>query len=786
MKLTRINSAEAIFEAFYDPQRSQLAAWTVDQNAASGFRIWQNWIWVQWNWEKPGVDGLNLRLSRPLDLACAGYDRLLACVTAPQGARVTLVAQTDRGERRRTGEAFGTSKREEWLPLDGATRLTALAIEVHAADAHAGTGWLLWLGLQSTDRLPHHLAQWTGYDARWAEHLQPEDFSPTFQPRYGLWITGEELEQARKDFAGTTTAGAIRAAGAEAVANTPPEQLIGENVNWVNSYVARRERDYGRFIFLHGPAAAQAGLFFKDAKLARLGARYALALAHCTTWEDTFMARMPGSAWEMKAFMPSYAAYELALLLDLVGEWFTPLARELILRRIAEEGHGSVNFNAWFWEYIFHCNQLAWFSSGRIYGYLVLERETPLRRDAHHPTRDESRVKPYTDLAVAELQDSLGKIILPDGGYVEGPSYFTWTVRQAFLCFQLYARARGDRKLEELMPPGVKQTARLAEMLCSTADHLDMLPIGDTMYVPPESLPYLAWYMPDSHWVTIYRKQMARAGGATGLNLLPLARAIPAHGPELSPFLEMRDTAMMCSVRRLDGELVKIFVKGAVAGAGHSHEDAGSFILEFAGDSFAMDFGVIDYASPIGDELSHAQRHNLLAPSHAGGERPRPRNPSAVDARAEGHGDEQSFFAKMSPGTAWPDWFSRWERTWDSPLPHTLVLTDEWAVNKGDGACFYWTTPLPMALSPDGRTVSIEGRRGRVELTLPDGAETRLEYLPLVNPAQRALDRQRAEFVRFGIDHAETQPRLCVRQRGRSGTLRVTVQLQLRPGRPMA
>ena len=77
----------------------------------------------------------------------------------------------------------------------------------------------------------------------------------------------------------------------------------------------------------------------------------------------------PGSTFEHRCFVQSLCAHEVALLLDLAGELFTDVGRELLLRRIAEEGLGSINFITWKHEYIFHCNQLAWFTPGRMLGY---------------------------------------------------------------------------------------------------------------------------------------------------------------------------------------------------------------------------------------------------------------------------------------------------------------------------------------------------------------------------------------------------------------------------------
>jgi hypothetical protein len=183
---------------------------------------------------------------------------------------------------------------------------------------------------------------------------------------------------------------------------------------------------------------------------------------------------------------------------------------------------------------------------------------------------------------------------------------------------------------------------------------------------------------------------------------------------------------------------------------------------------------VVDYSNPLVEELKTAQRHNMLTPWSTG-VRPEPANPINADIRATGRGDETSFHATMDATAGWEGWFGKWQRTWDSPTPDTLVITDDWAVSKGEGVIFHWTTPLPMRREDD--KVIIAGRRGLVEITLPEGTEASIEQLPLLNADRRAIDELRRELVRFGINHADTQPRLTIRQRGSSGILRVAVRL---------
>jgi hypothetical protein len=146
----------------------------------------------------------------------------------------------------------------------------------------------------------------------------------------------------------------------------------------------------------------------------------------------------------------------------------------------------------------------------------------------------------------------------------------------------------------------------------------------------------------------------------------------------------------------------------------------------------------------------------------------------------------------MDATAGWEGWFREWRRTWDSPAPDRLLITDEWAIEQGRGVVFHWTTRLPMRR--DGDRIIIEGRRARAELLIPDGVEVALEELVLQDPrrtrvetvyhgaSNRRLDAVAAQQhgSLFGWSHAATQPRLTLRQAGRSGELRVDVRLHLK------
>ena len=203
----------------------------------------------------------------------------------------------------------------------------------------------------------------------------------------------------------------------------------------------------------------------------------------------------------------------------------------------------------------------------------------------------------------------------------------------------------------------------------------------------------------------------------------------------------------------------------------------GHFVLECAGDSFAFDFGVVDYANPVTELLKQCQRHNMLTP-WSDDARPQPKNPIFADIKPLGSGDETKFHAKVDLAAGWEGWFERWTRSWDSPAPDHFVITDEWAVAQGKGVIFHWTTPLPMRL--EGDRVIIEGRRATAQILIPAGVQAQIDHLPLQDPRRTAVEQDRRDIIQFGWKLAETQPRLTLRQAGKSGTLQIEILLELK------
>ena len=359
------------------------------------------------------------------------------------------------------------------------------------------------------------------------------------------------------------------------------------------------------------------------------------------------------------------------------------------------------------------------FSNGRICAYGVMRKHWP-------------RVDPYLDMALDEVLATTEETIEADGSYLEGPSYMAYGLGSAGQALCWYARARGF-PVEDIMPGCLSQTADFAEAVHSTDRDQDVIPICDaTDQLPTPFLTMMAALNPDSRWVQIYRESSGNSPGVPS-NVLSIRFAdwVPEQAPPPRPFVRLEEMGVVASNRALGDHRVKLLLMGNKAGAGHTHEDKGSFVLEFGGDTFAMDPGKCSYGDPLMGQLKQCQRHNMLVP-YGTTERPRPECPLHADVKPRATGDYTSFRAGIDATPGWDGYYARWERDWESPRPEVLRITDRWELENGKGVEFCWNTRLPVRVD-DGK-VHIEGENGRVVLAVPDRTTVRVDELRLIEP----------------------------------------------------
>ena len=723
-----INAAEAIICPFWDPELRELDHWTVDPGELHGLLVRQFWCWTSFEWQRPPDDGPALRMHRGLDVDCTGYDALIVSLIAPPDSVLEVTLGTDRGELNYKAPPAGTLKTERRIDLDGAYHLRRIVVEISEGDSGIRSGWFNWIGLQDTAAVPLYERRWRCYDAEWADYIKPPDYTPAFEPSLGIVATREEIEQVRTGHtAYLQNHGASPITKmADSVRGTNPEESIGEYVGFFSATRMtsdtryNRERDHDKMLVTSGLKAATAGIILKDAGLMRLSARYAMSLAMCANWEDGMVNRFPGSNFDTRCFVQSLCLHDIAMILDLAGDLFTDLGRGYLLRRLSEEGLATVTYNTWKYEYLFHCNQLAWFSPGRMLASLVVERTWP-------------RAVPHTDICYRDLVESMESSILPDGGYVEGPNYFQCVGRDANLAFYYYARGR-NLDFGSIVPEIVKKTAGFGAAVASSDDSQDVFAICDAKPgFDQQALAFLDFLMPDTAWGRMLDKSLKNSGFPTsliGAILFDEARVESTY--QFPAIIYLSNTGIACSSRAAHDRPVRMLVMGNHAGAGHTHEDKGSFILEYSGDTFAMDPGTCDYSDPLSNILKGCERHNMLIPTGVD-ERPHPDSPIDVDVKPVASGDAHRFEAAIDLTPGWERYYRSWTRRIESPTPTIIEIEDAWELVRGEGVAFLWNTTLAVRIAPDESKVTVRGRNGTATMYRPEGSDVTLEELPLPN-----------------------------------------------------
>ena len=190
---------------------------------------------------------------------------------------------------------------------------------------------------------------------------------------------------------------------------------------------------------------------------------------------------------------------------------------------------------------------------------------------------------------------------------------------------------------------------------------------------------------------------------------------------------------VVSSVRMLESETVKFVLFGNRARAGHQHEDKGSFVLEFTGDTFAMDpGGSSSYYGAGCAETPFCQRHNMLVPTGTA-QRAFPESPFSSDIRPTATGSLRTFTAEIDAGLCWKQYYKKWLRHVNSPSPRRSVIRDEYVLEQGTGGRLLWMTQLPVRSSDDGHRLALEGGRGRAIITAPPDTTVSTEEMPLRN-----------------------------------------------------
>jgi hypothetical protein len=722
----RYNVAEGIIEPFWDPSVSELNQWSIVENGAKGVKINQYWCYVPYEWNRTAEDGSGISITRKYEnFYVEGYDRLILCAVVPENGFLCLKAKTEQGEKE--SRADGAGKQELELILEGAKTISQITITVGNTTGESATGWLNWLGVQNDELLEKQLELNRQFDERWEGYIKAEAYEPEFVPKYGLIATEEELVRMREKYEKHLAKGGtdVFYERIKPFLDKRPEDMIGNYMRLCDDIRFCRKRDENQFLAYEvGETLVQYALLRKDKQVLRLAARYAMSLMMTVHWLDGFIADYAPGIWEHSAFVPSAILSDLAYILDGAGELFTEKAKKMIMKQMMEKGLGKVNSVIWRYDSIFKCNQLAWYSYGRMSAYAVLSREFP-------------RLLPYMEIAREDIIVSMSEALGKDGGADEGISYFLYQPGNSGGGLFWYARALG-KSFRSCLPEILTKTERYIDALSSITEGRAFLPICD--FSEPQDirgLAVMAYLLPKSLWVNAYHEKIRQIGGFPYdfISLL-LDEDIPKEDNQSETFVRLEESGYVSSVRRDGKNICKVFVLGNKAGAGHNHEDKGSFLVEFNGEDFLTDPGMLCYGDAMSRSLKMCDLHNMLLPEGLE-ENPHPLNPLPYSFSPKGEGDEKQLHLTMNLTDSYGQYFKFWERTLDSKTLYDLTITDRYSLKKGNGVAALFNTWQKVEVLDS--KICILGKHGVCMMELPEEVEIEEKYYIIRNQKMTQL-----------------------------------------------
>ena len=729
MKPVHINIAESIIEPFWDPQLSGLDNWTISKKNASFVSLEQIWCNAHFIWKEKKTTQYAFTMNCNYDDILISDNDTLIVSAALQKGMILLVKIYDGAITIRKEFICDDGKKHEYeIDISSLKSISKLAISLGNEDHMDGSGWFNWIGLSNKKLLNKYVESKNDFtENSWDKHLKPKDYIPKYTPTYGILLNNEEVKSLRKRVEKENKVNKseykVFMENLDKEDINFPEKHVRDSINFLHDTRYNRERDELEYLLQKGDKAAIAGIVYKDKELLRLAARYALVIASCDTWDDSFICSFKTSVFNHRCFVQSLALYECALILDIAGEMFTQLGKELVLRKMAEEGIGNINFNTWKYEYIFHNNQMAWFSPGRMYGYAVLMKNYP-------------RIEKYMDIALDDIIENLNSTIEDDGGYLEGPGYFSCVGKDAFLTLYIYSRTRGV-DINKLLPSKVVKTVDFVEVVKSSDDFIDFMPFCDSAFRVKLAyinqfkihLSFMSYFFPNSVWPEIYYKHLKLYGMGDNPMVWILDEKIKNSNYKKRNLVKLPITGHVSSYRKAKKGYSKIFVAGNKAGAGHTHADKGSFIFEYNGEMYLMDSGICYYDNPISLEMKYPDRHNMLVP-YGTDENPCPDNPIMTDIIPVASGDDIFFKSKTKLSSGWEKWYENWERQIDSPTPEEITIIDEYSLIRGKGVAMMLNSALDI--SHENNQAIIHGKKGKLVIEIPDDCTIKIEKL--INP----------------------------------------------------
>lgn len=735
-----INEAEAVVDAFWDHSLSPLGHYTLGaggetngpiqhastEHAALGpvgpdqVRASQAWCWLTLAWNRSGsgaAPGSVLFFERELSVDLSDYDRLVVRMSCPPHVSLTVKAVIDGRARTIVAGVAGRGALQEFEGRVPGRRLELVRLELTTGREGPAEVWLDWIGCATARAREAMLNRPPLYGPDWSGYLYPEGSEVGTKVKFGFFFDDRELVQLRRKALSPLyrpIMDRLRAtARAAMAAPRTPEMQIGPLIGCGdNSTTLVRVRDLAtRSFHTDAPICAFVGLIDRDPACLRFAARIAVCLAHADTWAPHFMQEFPGTTWDQRGFPEAFAMAGVALALDWAGAWFTPKGEHLVRHAIATKGLPRVRNAFLQYDYMLNCNQSHMIGLGRLLGLLVLERAWP-------------RTRADIDVFEHDLSEIIDRYIQSDGSTDEGLHYWNSTFRSTVPALAALSRYRG-RKLAAMVPRKLRSMDRfIGALLSTTGEAGSYLPIADTVAdsLAVDAISMMAWATEAPLWRGLMADSLRRGKLPKAERWACDGPFAVIHGPRrltaesvtLPVFVRMAKAGHISSCRDLrGGGSVRLFLVGAMANAGHSHRDKGSFILEADGEAFAIDRGMVPYHDSENlPFLKSEVAHNLAVPEGC-----MQHNPSPAASIWKGRGDAKVLRASIDTSGTWLAPVLACRRRINSPTPLRIEIHDEFELAEPRAVTFFLHSPLTM--TETATAIKVQGQR----LTLSVRAE---------------------------------------------------------------
>lgn len=757
MRLHPVNPAEAVLAAFFDPGLSPLDEWKLSAGPGTkGLRRLHNYT-ICWGWDsaEPGKPAFRWSWEGSVDVS--GHDGMFVQAAFPSTTTMTLTARLD-GRWQTIVTAKGCDTHDDYSGPFSGSRLEALRIEVTPATAAPGAFASFYLGVHDARRLADWIAYEnpTVYPSEWPEFIKPESEWGAYAPEMGLSLEAAELEGLRRKIGRPPYRGLADALRAEVRASLAekPETMIRRYVPCGPKPYAysARERDRGIPLWSVMDQCAFFGMVDRDSALVRMAARYLVSMVHSKLWTESFVEHdFPGSAMNWRSFYQNLACLAAVNALDWIGFALTDHAKEVIRHDVFFKALAPLEYDFVRNEYIYQMNQAVVFSFGRIAALLALNKEWP-------------RAGARIDLARRDLDETAHRIISADGGYGEGPGYYTGVMFYMLGSYLFLARHLGVAP-ETLVPPGALKGADYFGTFVSTAGAAARIPLSDGpgTELPTDWIAMFARVTGDPRWKGFLASRLEsdmaplfagvanRVWRGSGVRTLVYGpEDLSAREPIVPRFRIHADSGHATCRRQSDIGVVRLHVSGASAQEGHSHADKGAIVLEAAGLTLLTDRGTPVYSDPITSIIKETRWHNALTVEAPDGSELSQVNPCPAAVCPTGSGDEHALSLRVDLTPAWGEPVKSMVRSVDSPDPLHFTLRDEVRLSTERRVVFHLNSHYPVTVEPGGTSALFVSPACRLRVSwkwkgevvhagkdLPDG-EHRTVYGLAVRSAPRA------------------------------------------------